>query len=180
MENKKAPSEFQTTKPFKAYLLSEIRLNPIVYERLYTASLSVSQRKSLFLTELCAINPFNELSSYMGKVLNENELIPFYTLKDKDDKTLVFESKFECGNLRLGIKKGEYEYDLYLQNDINTQGNNQWFFFRVQNTYENSTVTFNIKNFVIFSNYLSVKKIPCSITECNQRSIPQKKHKKKI
>lgn len=38
------------------------------------------------------------------------------------------------------------EYDLVLQNDINTKGNNQWFFFSVRNVHKGATVKFNIVN----------------------------------
>eukprot|EP00826_Nyctotherus_ovalis_P049824 TRINITY_DN6048_c0_g7_i2.p1 TRINITY_DN6048_c0_g7~~TRINITY_DN6048_c0_g7_i2.p1 ORF type:complete len:189 (-),score=27.34 TRINITY_DN6048_c0_g7_i2:267-833(-) len=147
-ESKKPPVESVNLKTLKAHLLSELQSFPLVYERLYPHSLPVAQRKSLLLTELCTVNSLEELGEYGGKVLTEEEMKPYYVLKGPEDKTLVFESRFECGNLKLCIKKGECEYDLYLQNDVNTQGNNQWFFFRVQNTFKNTTVTFNINNFV--------------------------------
>ena len=50
-------------------------------------------------------------------------MIPFfYTPASNDDKTLVLESRFECGNLLAAIKISDNEYDLILQNDINTNG----------------------------------------------------------
>jgi len=47
---------------------------------------------------------------------------PYYTPEDEKDNTLVFESRFESGNLLAAIKTSENEYDLILQNDINTNG----------------------------------------------------------
>ena len=38
---------------------------------------------------------------------------------------LEFDSKFECGNLNLAYKQNSDEYDLLLQNDVNTDGNTQ-------------------------------------------------------
>lgn len=38
------------------------------------------------------------------------------------------------------------EYDLVLQNDINTNGHTQWFFFKVSNTRKGHKVRFNIIN----------------------------------
>lgn len=38
------------------------------------------------------------------------------------------------------------EYDLVLQNDINTKGNNQWFFFSVRNVPKGANLRFNIVN----------------------------------
>ena len=70
----------------------------------------------------------------------------YYTPVDENDKTLVFESKFESGNLNLAIKMSDNEYNLMLQNDINTNGHTQWFFFRVSNTTKDLTVKFNILN----------------------------------
>lgn len=61
-------------------------------------------------------------SGQMGKLV---QMPPqqFYKPTGPDDKTLVFESRFESGNLLAAIKVSENEYDLVLQNDINTNGN---------------------------------------------------------
>ena len=56
---------------------------------------------------------------------NSTDLGVFYTLADKQDKTLVFESRFESGNLRRAIQIHEFEYDLILKPDYNTRGNTQ-------------------------------------------------------
>ncbi len=44
------------------------------------------------------------------------------------------------------MKVSDYEYDLVLQNDINTNGHTQWFFFRVANTRVGHRVRLNIIN----------------------------------
>ena len=63
------------------------------------------------------------------------------------DKTLIFESRFESGNLKRAVKVGEYEYDLYLKNDYGiTNGLTQWYYFKVQNTRKDITYRFNIVN----------------------------------
>lgn len=62
------------------------------------------------------------------------------------DKTLVFESRFESGNLRKAIKVNPYEYELYMKNDYGTQSYNQWFYFRVQNTRAGATYRFHLTN----------------------------------
>lgn len=43
-----------------------------------------------------------------------HELHPYYKLKDKEDLTLVFESRFESGNLVSAAKISDNEYDLLL------------------------------------------------------------------
>lgn len=55
-----------------------------------------------------------------------------------------------------------------MQNDINTQGHTQWFFFRVANTKAKSVIKFNILNFVniLLKEFcISLKEILCLIME---------------
>jgi len=59
---------------------------------------------------------------------------------------LVFESRFESGNLRRAIQVYEYEYDLILQPDYLTESYTQWYYFRVSNTRTDKTYRFNIIN----------------------------------
>jgi len=61
---------------------------------------------------------------------------------------LVFESRFESGNLQKAIKVGPYEYDLYLKNDYGTTGYTQWYYFKVSNTRAERTYRFNIVNLI--------------------------------
>lgn len=91
---------------------------------------------------------FNKLKTKSGKMQSKSELpsTPYYTPKDTNDNTLVFESRFETGNLLAALKVNDNEYDLILQNDINTNGHTQWYFFRVGNTMKGLTVRFNILN----------------------------------
>eukprot|EP00825_Cyclidium_porcatum_P049803 TRINITY_DN8686_c0_g1_i1.p1 TRINITY_DN8686_c0_g1~~TRINITY_DN8686_c0_g1_i1.p1 ORF type:complete len:478 (+),score=74.15 TRINITY_DN8686_c0_g1_i1:77-1510(+) len=60
---------------------------------------------------------------------------------------LVFDSRFESGNLYAAYTRQDNIYDLIMQNDINTKGYTQWFYFNVSNTKANQTVRFNIVNF---------------------------------
>lgn len=71
---------------------------------------------------------------------------PYYKPTSEKDRTLVFESRFESGNLLAALKITESEYDLILGNDINTNGHTQWYFFRVGNTKKGQKVTINIVN----------------------------------
>lgn len=61
-------------------------------------------------------------------------------------ETLKFESRFESGNLAVAIKVSETEYDLLMQNDINTKGHTQWFYFKCA-VNSKKTVKFNLLNF---------------------------------
>jgi Zinc carboxypeptidase/Cytosolic carboxypeptidase N-terminal domain len=69
-----------------------------------------------------------------------------YLLYIPDDKiTLTFNSKFESGNLSKAIKMSDYEYNLMIRSDLNSSGNNHWYYFSVYNPRKTS-VTFNIVN----------------------------------
>ena len=59
---------------------------------------------------------------------------------------LKFESRFESGNLSMAAKVSDSEFNLLLQNDVNTTGNTQWFFFRVTGMKAGQKVKFNILN----------------------------------
>ena len=43
-----------------------------------------------------------------------------------------FSSDFESGNLDRVYFRGGYEFDLYMKNDANTMGHNQWFYFKMK------------------------------------------------
>jgi hypothetical protein len=50
---------------------------------------------------------------------------PYYIPEGEGDTTLMFESRFESGNLGLAVKLSNTEYNLVLQNDSLTRGNTQ-------------------------------------------------------
>lgn len=133
--------------------------NEIVYYR----DIGVDQNKALTIAEVNKNgNLFNTNKLDVKRLLKSNVTLngkrneesavvsngldSFYTKKDDDDKTLIFESRFESGNLYSVMKVTENEYHLCLQNDVNTVGNTQWFFFRVQNTRKDFEVKFNMLN----------------------------------
>ena len=78
--------------------------------------------------------------------LPPGDLAPYYQAESEEDTTLIFESRFEGGNLRRAIQVYEYEYDLILKPDINTRGHTQWYYFRVQNMRKGVTYKFNVIN----------------------------------
>ena len=73
-------------------------------------------------------------------------LKPYYTPEKENDQTLLFESRFESGNLLCAFKMDDNNYQLYLQNDTNTTGYIQWFFFRITNIKKGKKINFNIIN----------------------------------
>ncbi|KAK6730401.1 hypothetical protein RB195_007084 [Necator americanus] len=60
---------------------------------------------------------------------------------------LLFESRFECGNLRRVTQVGPTHYELILSPDINQKKEHfQWFYFEVSNIVNNINYTFEIIN----------------------------------
>ncbi|XP_055709580.1 cytosolic carboxypeptidase Nna1 isoform X2 [Phlebotomus papatasi] len=61
---------------------------------------------------------------------------------------LVFESRFESGNLAKAVKITSGYYELYLRPDMYTNRHTQWFYFRVMNTRKKINYRFSIVNLV--------------------------------
>jgi hypothetical protein len=73
-----------------------------------------------------------------GLGVGSNMITPFY--RPDEPNTLYFDSVFESGNLAIAIKASETEYNLILQNDINTNGHTQWFYFKVKSNFKTKTI----------------------------------------
>ncbi|CAF2534220.1 unnamed protein product [Rotaria sp. Silwood2] len=69
------------------------------------------------------------------------------SLRNDEDTTVLFESRFESGNLMKVVQVGEFEYELYLRYDLYTKRNTQWFYFRMQNIRADKRYRFTIVNF---------------------------------
>ena len=61
---------------------------------------------------------------------------------------LIFESRFESGNLKKAIQIDKFEYELVLKPDHNTKNYTQWFYFKISNTRKYREYIFHIINFV--------------------------------
>ncbi|XP_024846492.1 cytosolic carboxypeptidase 3 isoform X6 [Bos taurus] len=66
---------------------------------------------------------------------------------DNCDDTLMFEARFESGNLQKVVKVGEYEYQLTVRPDLFTNKHTQWYYFQVTNTQAGIVYRFTITNF---------------------------------
>eukprot|EP00105_Crassostrea_gigas_P042541 XP_019926689.1 PREDICTED: uncharacterized protein LOC105337506 isoform X4 [Crassostrea gigas] len=69
-------------------------------------------------------------------------------LQSEEDDTLIFESRFESGNLAKAVQVNSTDYELWLRYDLYTNKHTQWFYFRVSNTRANKTYRFTIVNFM--------------------------------
>jgi len=82
---------------------------------------------------------------------------------------LAFDSRFESGNLMLAYESLEcpFEYRLLMQNDTNTRGYNQWFYFSVENMRAGENYTLRLVNFVTVTLIEARKRsIRCSPKGC--------------
>lgn len=68
-------------------------------------------------------------------------------IRDPDDITLLFESRFESGNLAKAIQVGRWDYELLLRPDLYTCKHTQWYFFCVSNMRAGQVYRFTIINF---------------------------------
>jgi hypothetical protein len=95
-------------------------------------------------------NPLAGSLNPAGKKINRYyaKLKPYYVKENETDETLVFESRFESGNLRRAVFMGDNTYNLILKYDHGTTNYTQWFYFRVGNTRKNVRYKFNIINLV--------------------------------
>ncbi|KAG1681956.1 Cytosolic carboxypeptidase 2 [Nymphon striatum] len=62
------------------------------------------------------------------------------------ESTLLFESRFESGNLEKAIQISDFVYELHLRSDLYTTKNNQWFYFMIRNTRAGVKYRFIIAN----------------------------------
>jgi hypothetical protein len=96
--------------------------------------------------------PSGQSSAFNQKVPKLNryytKLKTYYQKDNDEDTTLIFESRFESGNLKRANRIGENEYNLILKYDYNTTTYTQWFYFRVQNMKKGVQYKFNIVNLV--------------------------------
>ncbi|XP_077325303.1 cytosolic carboxypeptidase 3 isoform X3 [Lithobates pipiens] len=67
---------------------------------------------------------------------------------DDSDSELVFESRFESGNLLKAVQVGKHEYELTLRTDLYTDRHTQWYYFRVTNMRAGFLYRFTIINFM--------------------------------
>lgn len=131
--------------PFENYSQIDFYLNSII-EKIIYSKYPISG-KTIQLSNYINLNSsscFNISKKTEPKSLLDNI---FGISKVNADCKMKFESRFESGNLLMAFELSANNYQLVLQNDTNTNGYNQWFFFRVENnSCTKDTVAINIVN----------------------------------
>lgn len=85
-----------------------------------------------------------------------------------DVKNIQFDSKFESGNLFCAFEKSPNEFDLVLQNDINSKGHTQWFFFSVK-IKKKGVVRFSIVNLTKSGSLFTLGMQPVCFSEATNK-----------
>ncbi|PAA91645.1 hypothetical protein BOX15_Mlig032425g2 [Macrostomum lignano] len=97
----------------------------------------------------------NQTTQYTGRwrgvqIVYDSEKCPrHYTpspVSEGLSPSLVFESRFESGNLRQARRVGMFEYELVLRTDLYTKRHTQWFYFKVHNAQPQIVYKFVILN----------------------------------
>lgn len=70
----------------------------------------------------------------------------------QDTSDLIFESRFESGNLAKVVKITSTYYELSLKSDMYTNRHTQWFYFRIENTKKDIKYRYEIKCMIITFN----------------------------
>ena len=86
----------------------------------------------------------------------------------QQQNVLIFDSRFENGNLRKAAKINNVEYSLWLENDLNTKGHTQWYYFKVlykdiavRADKKTHTIKFNVLNLAKTTSLYQVGMQPC-------------------
>ncbi|XP_069484883.1 cytosolic carboxypeptidase 3 [Ambystoma mexicanum] len=113
------------------------------------------------------VNEANKASCFICSRVGGNQVRPVSTFvpKQVSNNTLVFEARFESGNLQKVIQVGEYDYQLTLRTDLYTDRHTQWFYFRVQNMQAGVPYRFTIVNFTKPSSLYSLGMRPLMYSE---------------
>ncbi|XP_053573620.1 cytosolic carboxypeptidase 4 [Bombina bombina] len=94
---------------------------------------------------------FEDIKRYLkpGELLNRVVFDldnPSVSESCEEIECLKFYSRFESGNLHKVIHVREYEYDLIMNADVNTDEHHQWFYFEVSAMKANVPYRFNVIN----------------------------------
>ncbi|KAL0968753.1 hypothetical protein UPYG_G00271250 [Umbra pygmaea] len=91
----------------------------------------------------------DKVNNFLGSRVGGRTTDPTHaavSLSGPDDTTLLFEARFESGNLLKATRVGKFDYELTLRPDLYTEKHTQWFYFRVKNTRAKVPYRFTITN----------------------------------
>ncbi|CAD8200314.1 unnamed protein product [Paramecium pentaurelia] len=93
---------------------------------------------------------YSTTSSYpfkKSKAIQNKPQYPFLGMNPTFNSKIQFNSIFESGNLDLVTQVSEFEYNLYMRVDGNTQGHTSWYNFELNGMKKGEKIQLNICNF---------------------------------
>ncbi|KAF5308101.1 hypothetical protein FQR65_LT00644 [Abscondita terminalis] len=103
------------------------------------------KRRNKFQGKIVYEYPVANFNAFMpDRIKRSGNIVSDTCLPDGDD--LVFDSRFESGNLAKAIRINDRFYELYVRNDFYSAKQKQWFYFRISHTKKNITYRFSIVN----------------------------------
>ena len=132
----------------KIYINSSKMISKLIYAR------NPKDKEGFYtIDNIINLDQINETSGKRSSINNTNLFNVIENLNKFGlslDNIINFESNFESGNLQLAYLINSQEEELnsiFLQNDTNTNGHTQWFFFRITNGKKGQKIKLNIMNF---------------------------------
>lgn len=89
--------------------------------------------------ENCMVPPLNPLPQFSRSSVGGSKYLLNCHPNPPENGDLIFESRFESGNLAKAVKITPTYYELYLRPDMYTNRHTQWFYFQVTNTKKGLT-----------------------------------------
>lgn len=81
----------------------------------------------------------NNMPQFSRLGVNNTKFLQSVHPHELSSEDLIFESRFESGNLARAIKVSESHYELHLRPDMYTNSDTQWFYFSVRNMRKDLT-----------------------------------------
>ena len=111
------------------------------------ANLNHADREALAIAATERRRELTEAGQVLNRVVYDSQVFVPGSADRVPGGGLLFESRFESGNLRRAVHVNGNEYDLLLNWDHGTRGHTQWFFFSVAAAHVGEKYIFNIVNF---------------------------------
>lgn len=108
---------------------------------------SSSEREALISAASERRREWQEAGQVLNRVVYDSMVFVPGSADRVPGGALLFESRFESGNLRRAVHVNGNEYDLLLNWDHGTRGHTQWYFFSVSHAVVGEKYIFNIVNF---------------------------------
>lgn len=81
----------------------------------------------------------NNMPQFSRLTLSNSKYLQSVHPHELGSEDLIFESRFQSGNLARAVKVSDCHYELYLRPDMYTNSDTQWFYFNVRNMRTNVT-----------------------------------------